>query len=118
MAKVINIAGGGGCCGCDSQHGCECSAVVCARECRAKAGVATMCGHDEILEASVPYPKKYRTCTFSGTTMGTSYDTSSTGGSCSGAPITGTFTLAWSGAAVMGNHPCELIEQGLETIEQ
>lgn len=66
MALLITIPGSGGCCPCDQQSGCNCSAVPCGLSCEGKASDAELCGFEELTDSSVP-PKKYRKRTLDGT---------------------------------------------------
>lgn len=60
---------GGQCCPCEQRTGCSCG--PCALECRAKSGIAELCGFDEF-EPSVP-PKKYRRRTIGPVTPGSPF---------------------------------------------
>lgn len=65
MAIVLRVVGGGGCCPCEQQSGCDCSAVPVTSECRSKTGIAELCGFSEFVDPTDP-PRKYRRRTVSG----------------------------------------------------
>lgn len=101
----------------ESCAGC-CDKPICGViECRSRTGHAVICGHIEIVSASTP-PKKYLTCTFTGSLHGDVYDQTDHPGQCQADHQTGYFDVVTSGEAVYDPATCTLSSYGNNAISE